>query len=417
MPSSRLTSSVTHAARAQASRQGEAYPLPSAPDAAGSAAADANAVRVEWLESPEAIAAIESDWRELEARVSTRMAFGSFDYLYPWYRHMPASQGTPLVGVVRRGAAVIGIAPLARRNATLGRVPVRRVDSAGHDGDVGEYLFPVDEAASFESLLESLFERGGFDVAVLTGVSPGGWVHKAARGAASRSGRSMDVIRYRYATVDLRNGFGGYFEGLSAKLRGNLRRRQKRAEGMGGTSLDRIHRPVDRATLSRYLDRMFHIYERSWKAKDGEAIQEYHRRFYTDVAERFNARGMLDLSILQVAGRDASFILGLRERDTYYDVTISYDDSFASVSPGTLLIQEVARRVASEGTKLLVSHGDREYKRYWASAWVPQKRVALFAPGLKPALARFARFEYPRIADRVRQWLGRGDPDEGSTPS
>jgi CelD/BcsL family acetyltransferase involved in cellulose biosynthesis len=250
----------------------------------------------------------------------------------------------------------------------------------------------------------------------LTGVSPGGWVQQAARGAASRSGRSLDVIRYRYATVDLRSGFEGYFEGLSGKLRGNLRRRQKRAEAMGGISLDRIHRPVDRATLARYLDRMFRIYARSWKAKDGEAIQEYHRRFYTEVAERFNARGMLDLSIHQVGGRDASFILGLRERDTYHDVTISYDEEFASVSPGTLLIQEVARRVASEGVRLLVSHGDREYKRYWASTWVPQERAVIFAPGWKPSLARFARFEYPRIADRLRRLLRRGDGAEGSTP-
>lgn len=417
MPSSRLTTSITHAARVQAQREGDAFEVPSTPDVASSAAADAHAVRVEWLESPEAIAAIEGEWRDLETRVSTRMAFGSFDYLYPWYRHTPASQGTPLVGVVRRGGAIVGVAPLAIRNATLGRVPVRRIDSAGHDGDVGEFLFPPDEASSFESLLESLFERGGFDVAVLTGVTPGGWVNQAVRGTASRSGRNLDVIRYRYATVDLRNGYEGYFEGLSAKLRGNLRRRQKRAESMGGVTLDRIHRPVDRATLSRYLDRMFQIYARSWKAKDGEALQEYHRRFYADVAERFNARGMLDLSILQVGGRDASFILGLRERDTYYDVTISYDEAFASVSPGTLLIQEVARRIASEGARLLVSHGDREYKRYWASAWVPQKRAAIFATGMKPALARFARFEYPRIADRLRRFFGRGDSDERTTPS
>lgn len=417
MPSSRLTPPVTHAARAQASRDGEAFARPSTIDPESHVAADASIVRVEWLESPESIAAIEGEWRDLESRVSARMAFGSFDYLYPWYCHMPASQGTPLVGVVRRAGVMIGLAPLAFRTATLGRVPVKRVDSAGHDGDVGEYLFPADEAASLGALFESLFERGGFDVAVLTGVTPGGWVHHAARGAASRSGRGMDVIRYRYATVDLRTGFDGYFEGLSAKLRGNLRRRLKRAEGMGGISLDRIHRPVDQATLSRYLDRIFQIYARSWKAKDGEALQDYHRRFYADVAERFNARGTLDLSILQVGGRDASFILGIRERDAYYDVTISYDEEFASVSPGTLLIQEVARRIASEGTRLLVSHGDREYKRYWASTWVPQKRVAIFSPGLKPALARFARFEYPRIAHRIRQLFGHGDPDEGSGQS
>ncbi|HET9950877.1 MAG TPA: GNAT family N-acetyltransferase, partial [Candidatus Eisenbacteria bacterium] len=291
---------------------------------------------VEWLESAHQVAALESEWRELEARVYSRMAFGSFDYLFPWYCHMPLSQGAPLVGVARRNGHVVGIAPLARRDATLGRVPLRRIDSAGHDGDVGEILFTPDEGSAFESLLESLFERGGFDAAILTGVTPGTWLDQAIRSVASRAGRSLEEIDYRYATVDLRQGFDAYLEGLNSKKRGNLRRRQKRADSMGGTTLDRINRPVDRATLSRYLDRVFGLYERSWKAADGEAIQEYHRRFYVDVAERFNARSMLDLSILQVGGRDAAFILGLRERDTFYDVTISYDEEFAPVSPGML---------------------------------------------------------------------------------
>jgi len=358
--------------------------------------------QVDWLESLEQIAAIEIEWRELEARVTSRMAFGSFDYLFPWYRHSPHSQGAPLVGVARRNGHVVGIAPLARRDATLGRIPLRRIDSAGHDGEVGEILFPPDEGAAFESLLESLFERGGFDAAILTGVAPGTWLHQAVRSAALRGRRSLGEIDYRYATIDLHQGFDAYVQDLSSKKRGNLRRRQKRADSMGGTSLDRIHRPVDRATLGRYLDRIFRLYERSWKAADGMAIQDYHRNFYADVAERFNARSMLDLSILQVGGRDAAFILGLRERETFYDVTISYDEEFASVSPGMLLIQEVARRISAEGVRLLVSHGDREYKRAWASNWVPQTRETIFAPGLKPALARFARFEYPKLASFVR---------------
>jgi CelD/BcsL family acetyltransferase involved in cellulose biosynthesis len=353
------------------------------------------------------LTALEADWRELESRVSSRMAFGSFDYLVPWYRHMPPSHGTPFVGVVRRSGRVVGIAPLARRTATLGRVPLRRIDSAAHDCDVGEVLFTPDEGAAFESLLESLFERGGFDAVILTGVTPGSWVQQAVRSTAARGSRSLGEIEYRYATVDLRQGYDAYVRGLNSKKRGNLRRRQKRADSMGGTTLDRINRPVDRATLTRYLDRIFTLYERSWKSEDGIAIQEYHRAFYMEVAERFNARSMLDLSILQVGGRDAAFILGLRERDTFFDVTVSYDDEFAPVSPGMLLFQEVARRCASEGVRLLVSHGDREYKRAWASNWVPQTRTMLFAPGLKPALARFARFEVPKLASFVRGLAGK----------
>jgi CelD/BcsL family acetyltransferase involved in cellulose biosynthesis len=374
------------------------------------------AVEVEWIEEIEQVAALEKEWRDIESRVEDRLAFGSFDYLYPWYRHMPASQGTPLVGVARRGGVIVGLAPLARRAATLGRVPVRRIDSAGHDGDVGELLFSSEEAPAFAELLESLFQRGGVDVAVFTGVAPGTWKHEALLRASEHAGRKQRDIAYQYATVDLDQGYAVYAQGLSAKLRGNFRRRRKRADAAGGVTLDRISRRVDRVTLSRYMERMFGIYERSWKAEGQEPIQDYHRRFYTDVAERFNQREMLDLSILQVGGRDASFILGIREGDTFHDVTISYDEAFASISPGTLLIQDLAMRLAEEGTRLVISHGDREYKRYWASRWVPQVRSALFAPGVRAGLARFARFEYPRIAQQAKGLL-KGAGEQQAEPA
>ena len=365
-------------------------------------------VQVEWLESLDRIAAIEPEWRELEARVEERLAFGSFDFIYPVYVHQPADRGTPLVGVARRAGALVGVVPLILRSATMGRVPVRRIDTAGHDADIGETLFPREEAPAFAELLESMFRRGGFHVAMFTGILPGSWRHEALLRAARHGGRRHEDFAYQYATVDLANGYDEYFNGLSAKLRGNLRRRRKRAEAVGCMALDRIARTVDRATLDEYMARVFTIYDRSWKMVGQKALQDYHRLLYSDVAHRFNQRGMLDLTILQVGGRDASFLLGLRERNVLHDLTISYDEEFASISPGTLLIQDLAKAAAPEGVRLVISHGDREYKRYWASRWVPQVRTSLFPPGLRPGLARLARFTLPRLADRARGLLRGG---------
>ncbi|HSQ60898.1 MAG TPA: GNAT family N-acetyltransferase [Acidobacteriota bacterium] len=369
-------------------------------------AATAPDVVYEWLDRQEQVDAIESEWRAVEARVTDRMVFGSWDHLAPWYRHHGPVHGMPLVGVARRAGEVVGIAPLAIRKATLGRVPVRRVESAGHDADAGELLFPAEEPRLLEGLFHSLLDRGGFDVMVLVGLAPGSWRHEALRRVVAARRLRARETPYRYATVDLSQGYDAYHDGLSAKLRGNIRRRLKRAESLGGVSIDRLREPTDEATLRSYVDRMFGIYERSWKADRREPLQNYHRRFYREVTERFNRRGLLDLSILKVGGRDAAFILGYREGAAYYDGTISYDEEFAGVSPGTLLIQDVARLVAGEGVTLLVSHGDREYKKFWVSRWVEQLRVLVFAPGPRAALAEFARFEFPKLVARVRGGSG-----------
>ena len=371
-------------------------------------------LRFEWRDSFDEFLALEQHWRALEDRIPDRMVFGTFDHMVSWYRSHREAYGPPLIGVAWRATEVVGILPLVFRKATLGRVPVRRFDGAGMDGETGEILFPRSESEALTGLLDSLVQRGGFDVFDLFGVAPGSWRDQAIVSCAERHRLSMRRIPYRYATIDLSRGFEAYQQGLSAKLRGNLRRREKRAKEMGEIGFDRIHRPVDRATLHAHLNRVFGIAVRSWKAVDGDAMKEHYRRFYRDLCERFNDRGLLDLSIMTVGGRDASFIVGLRERETFYDVTVSYDEGFAGISPGTLLIQEVAKRIAAEGIRLLVSHGDREYKRYWASEWIPQVRTIVFGRGLRASASRLARFTIPEWVERLRGTRPR--PVDKTTP-
>ena len=359
-------------------------------------------MRYEWISTLPEIHALEPHWRDLEGRVRDRMVFGTYDHMAIWYECHAAAYGAPLVGAAWRDGSLVGLAPLVLRQATLGRVPVRRIGSAGHDGETGELLFPDGEEAALQGLLQSLWRRGGFDAIDLFGITPES-ARSAAISAAAAAGRIRSrSVRYRYATIDLSRGYDAYLDTLGGKLRGNFRRREKRALEMGPIAVDRIHQRTDPAVVERYVERAIAIAERSWKAAVGEAMRSNYRRFYHLLAQRFNERGMLDISIYTVGERDASFIVGLRENGVYYDVTVSYDESFAGISPGTLLMQEVAKRVAGEGIRLIVSHGDREYKRYWASAWVEQDHLFLFHGGPMARLSEFAYFSWPAIASRFR---------------
>jgi CelD/BcsL family acetyltransferase involved in cellulose biosynthesis len=360
-------------------------------------------LRYEWIERLDDLERIEPQWRALEACVGDRMVFGSFDYITTWYRHHAAVEGAPLVGTAWRGSDLAGLLPLAFRHGTISKVPVRRADSACHDGEVGEILVPEEEGtAVLRGLLESLFARGGLDVALLNGFAPGSARLRAVEEVADREGLQLEREEYRYATVDLSQGYAAYERALGSRLRSNLRRRLKRAEEMGGASFDWVHATGDRDAVPAAIARMAAIAERSWKAQHGDPMQERYRRFYAEIAERFAARGMLDLSFLRVGGRDAAFVFALKERGVYHDVTISYAEEFHGISPGTLLIQEVAKRLPAEGIRLVVSHGDHEYKRYWTSAWEPQVRAVLFTGGLRGRLSRIARFKLGRMLRRGR---------------
>jgi CelD/BcsL family acetyltransferase involved in cellulose biosynthesis len=101
---------------------------------------------------------------------------------------------------------------------------------------------------------------------------------------------------------------------------------------------------------------------------------------------------MLSLPVLTIGGKDAAFILGVVDRGCFFDITLAYDESFAKVSPGAFLMQHTLQQLAAARVHTAISHGAHDYKKHWSSAFVPQKRIFLFAPGVKAAATRFVRF-------------------------
>ena len=110
---------------------------------------------------------------------------------------------------------------------------------------------------------------------------------------------------------------------------------------------------------------------------------------------------MLSLPILSIGGRDAAYILAVLQRDHFYDVGLSYDESFANLGPGVYLMQQTLKRLADANVRTVVSHGAHDYKRHWATAFVPQQRMFIFASHPLAAAARLVRFRLQPLWQRL----------------
>ncbi|HXH26175.1 MAG TPA: GNAT family N-acetyltransferase, partial [Vicinamibacterales bacterium] len=155
------------------------------------------------------------------------------------------------------------------------------------------------------------------------------------------------------------------------------------------------------ADVDQAVARLIAVNEASYKLQ-GRPLAPQHRAFLYDVCRRFAARGMLSLPILTIGGLDAAYMLGIVERGYFYDVTLAYDEAFARLSPGAHLTQRTLERLAGLGVHTMISHGAHEYKQHWATRFVPQTRLYLFAPGLRASATRFLRF-------RLMPWWQRLD--------
>ena len=365
--------------------------------------------RVEWIRDLRELDRIERAWRSLEERATHRSHVSTFDFLATWYRHYAGEYGgAPLVGLAWRGSELAALAPLTVRRGSVGRIPVTRIDFAPTDSIAGECLVEDENPSLVGALVDSLVTAGvKFDVICLNGFDPASGQLASLQQAATRHHLAMQMEDHAFAVVDLRQGYEAYRAGLSAHYRRNLQQKAKKIAAAGYT-VEGVQLREGMDTIDAAIPRMIAINEASYKL-EGQRLADCHRAFLAEVARRFNRRGLLSLPLLSVGGRDAAFILGVVERGCFYDITLAYDESFAKVSPGAFLMQQALQQLASAGVHTVVSHGAHDYKKHWSTAFVPQKRVFLFAPGLRGMATRAVRFGLEPLWRR----FGRGPSADG----
>lgn len=356
------------------------------------------AIDIEWLHTRD-VEPLADEWRALEACVVHRTHLSTFEFLAAWYRHYAGDYGgTPLIGLARRGGQLVGVAPLTLRRGSVGRVPVRRIEFAPSDVPAGEFLVDDDQPEVVEAFIDSIVRTVPFDVLCLDGfdaTSP----HLAALGAAAgRHRMAMELDDHAFAIVHLRDGYKAYHAGLSGHYRRNLNQKARKIEASGAV-VDGIHLTADPDEVERAIARLIAINEASYKL-EGQPLAAHHRHFLADVIRRLARRGTLALPLLSIGGRDAAFILGVVERGCFYDITLSYDEQFAKVSPGAYLMQRTLENFAAAGIHTVVSHGAHEYKKHWASEFVPQQRAFLFAPTVRARATRMIRFSLRPLLER-----------------
>jgi CelD/BcsL family acetyltransferase involved in cellulose biosynthesis len=363
-------------------------------------------ITVTWLRTVAELQAIEPAWRDLETSVRHRTPLSTFDYNIAWYRHYGGGfGGDPLVGVARRGSALVGVAPLVVRRRRVGRIPLTSVEFAAHEAYAGEFLVPDDRPHHAAFFLDALVRDVRFDVICLNDIDLRTARYGSLRDAIARGRLRVETSNHPNAMVDLSRGYDAYLRGRTAHFRHAVRRHGRRIEEAGPGAVEGVVLWRGVETLEETLARMIAITEASHKL-NGARLADIHRGFLSEIGRRFAPRGELALPILTIGGRDAAFVMGMVERSCFYDITLSYDEAFAAFRPGTHLIQQLLHELADAGVHTFISHGAHEYKEHWASAFVPGTRLFLFAPGFRPTATRFVRFSLAPVWRR----FGAGEP-------
>lgn len=358
----------------------------------------------QMIERDDAFFELRDEWTDLLSRSGQDHLYLTHSYLVSWWKHLRGSASLRIV-LVREHGELLAIAPIMLRRGTLLRCPVRRLEFIGSDWGYGGFILSKKKPQCLGRIFQVLKDTDSWDVMYL-GKTLSDPEMDAQELAALLSQKDLvhESIRASVPYIPLQLSWEGYLAERSSSFRRNVRNRKKKLSELGKVRFLRVTNiEASGIPFSQVIGWIRTIAERSWKAREGTAISSSASMFafYTELAERLNEMGSLDLSLLFVDERPVAYIFGARYKSDFFEVDIAYDLEFSKASPGTLirncLLQELFQR--PWGKYDFVAY--RDYKRELTSYVQDFDIHVIYSKKVYPLVLRWLR---GRIRNRMG-WL------------
>jgi CelD/BcsL family acetyltransferase involved in cellulose biosynthesis len=295
---------------------------------------------VEWISDEAAFAALGEEWDRLLPADPT-----PFD-LHCWYESWWAAfRGDEELAtcVLRRDGALAGVFPL--RRSAAGLLPLANEHSSrfrplGVDGGALEAIWAAAIAKSGGELTIQSLPAGDPCVAAFA----------SAAHAARRPSHFEPLYASPYVETD------GDFEewrAQSKKRWGAPLERFRRKMGRDHEALFRIVEPPE--DLEAELEAGFLVEAGGWKGEQGTAIlsQPETAAFYREIGRRFDDRGELRLSRIDLDGETAAFDFCLLHDNRLHLLKTGFDERHRRLAPGLVMRLSIVERCFELG---LASH-------------------------------------------------------------
>ena len=293
-------------------------------------------------------------WGDLVAADPEGTFFHTPAYLKLWWEEF--GKGRPLLAFVVDGEGhLVGACAFEVTQGTLRFM-------GGYD--VTDYMGPVsvpglEEVVANELMLALAFEVM-WDRADLRGLPLDGRWLPVLEAAATIRGlpveRGSDGVA---PLIELPHTFEDYLAGLPAKLRHEIRRKERRLIEEAGPYRVTLSTAE---TLESDLDRFIELHQSSPGPK-GKFMHAEMEIFFRRLTESFLDSNHLHLAFLEVGGKKAAGAIAFAFGDTFSLYNSAFDREFSRLSPGMVLVADLIRRsIELRRRHFDMLKGDLEYK-------------------------------------------------------
>lgn len=340
-------------------------------------------VSVKITDRKDEFAAIRESWTKLYDAQPHRTPFLHWNWFEAFWSEMELGGRHPAILSAWEGSELIGVAPAQPGSRRFGGI--RCVVGGGleneHSPQFNWILAPEPEKAqaSARVLVGALGDLAGQPHALAWNNAPAGdpttlTVLRALTDAGYRVYLKPD--RYQ-RVIHFPNGADHLVSTLSANMRQRLRRGWKNLERRGQIGFENV---AGSPELDVHLNAAWTLERESWKGRAGSAValNPALRRFYDRLAAKLAPEKMILLFMLRCDDTLVAFAYCALDRGTVFGIKLSYNENFASASPGYLLICKIMEWAHARGISTLNLGGHESmFKAHWGGE--PIEIASLYA--------------------------------------
>jgi CelD/BcsL family acetyltransferase involved in cellulose biosynthesis len=330
----------------------------------------------EVVSTPEALRALEPEWRDLSRRAYRDQVFQTFEYVCAGWECVASPRGRDILVIIGRlDQQVVLIWPLATHKSSLWSL-ARALDS-----ETTEYRdIVVEDTPSRDKWVSQAWDFAighcGLDVIYLQYVPADGpletQLHKLGCVAAVEEETEF-LDRREFETWE------DYYGTLGKHSKSDLRRRRRRLNEAGAVDITII---TDRDEMEAFMTWLFDMKTTALagiKGPTGWFTTDEHRKFLPTIAKLGLEGGPVVATALKVDGQFIAGKLDLDYKSGKVLLVTTYDPAWRRYSPGQLLYERALEEAFEDGKETVDFRiGGEEHKAKWVNRtgmvreyWVP----------------------------------------------
>ena len=324
------------------------------------------------VRNPEAFFAMRAEWDDLMLE-SNAAVFNSWEWLYPWYKHMGRGRDLRILTARDETGRLVGVMPLCLQRMWMGGRTLRRLAFLGETHLGSDYL-DIIARRDCEQEVTAAFVRAlkrssrTWDVLDLLDVNSQSLTLRALRDAFEQGEYCVEVSPRSICpceTFKPSETFDGFLR--RTKRRANYRRRKKWLEQQPGY---RITCETEPENVSKALDELMRLHALRWAVEGGsEAINSAKViAFHRDATRLLAERGLIRMFVMEVEGRAVASVYGIVHNATFHYYQSGRDPEWHSKSVGLVLVGETFRSSLEAGLRSYdFLQGEEHFKSEWTS--------------------------------------------------